>query len=66
MSQYIFVMNFDGMYELCCVLTDSSGDVGAEHWGCDNHWPTYDFFSPAMVTKMKHLVFSLCIMQHIL
>jgi hypothetical protein len=46
MSQYIFVMNFDGMCELCCVLADSSGDVGAEHWGCDNHWPAYDFFFP--------------------
>jgi hypothetical protein len=28
--------------------------------------PHTTFFSPAMVTKMKHLVFSLCIMQHIL
>jgi hypothetical protein len=53
------------MCESCCVLADSGGDVGEEHWGCDNHWSHTTFFSPAMVTKMKHLVFS-CIMQHIL
>jgi len=29
-----------------CVLAGSSGDMGAEHWGCDNHWPTYSFSFP--------------------
>jgi len=58
MSQYNFVMNFDRMCELCCVLADSSGDVGAEHWSCDNHWPTYNCFFPLQWWQRWNILFS--------